>query len=76
MKSDTTVNTRACEFRRLRFDTYDQVWAEAQRIAGAERGGRLRCAGNWTAGQTFGHLATWIEYALDGFPPVCARPCG
>ena len=28
----------------------------------------LRCAGNWTAGQTFGHLAVWIECSYDGYP--------
>lgn len=30
--------------------------------------GTLRRTGNWTAGQTFGHLAAWINYAYEGFP--------
>jgi hypothetical protein len=24
--------------------------------------------GNWTLGQSFGHLAAWINYAFDGYP--------
>jgi len=39
-----------------------------ERIIAAERAGTLRAAGNWTAGQTFGHLAAWIEYSYEGYP--------
>ena len=74
MKSDQKVDTRACEFRKLRFDTYEQMWAEAQRIGAADRVGGLRCSGNWSAGQTFGHLATWIDYGFDGFPDTLRAP--
>lgn len=55
--------------RVLRLSTPDDVLAEAMRIADADRAGRLRQGGNWAAGQSFGHLATWINFAYDGYPP-------
>ncbi len=42
--------------------------AEVDRLAEAERGGRLRQLGNWTLGQTLGHLAGWAEYSGIGAP--------
>jgi hypothetical protein len=32
--------------------------------------------GKWTLGQSCGHLANWLSYAMDGFPkvPVPLRP--
>ena len=54
--------------RTLHFESLDQVMAEAERVAEAERGGRLRCLGNWTVGQTLGHLACWMEYCYTGVP--------
>ncbi len=54
--------------RSLRFNSIDELLAEIDRIVAADKGGRLRCSGNWTAGQIFGHLAGWIEYAYEGYP--------
>jgi hypothetical protein len=54
--------------RALRFESIDQVMAEVDRLAEAERAGRLRRLGNWTLGQTLGHLATWVEYGYTGAP--------
>ena len=54
--------------RILRFDSIDQVMADVERLAEAERAGRLRHLGNWTLGQTFGHLACWVEYSYTGAP--------
>jgi hypothetical protein len=56
------------ERRRLRFNTVDELRAEIDRVLAAERAGTLRPSGNWTAGQAFGHLATWINFAYDGYP--------
>ena len=56
------------ERRALRFSTIEEVLAEADRIAAAERCGRLRRTGNWTAGQAFGHIAGWLSFGFDGFP--------
>jgi hypothetical protein len=52
----------------LRFESIDQAMAEVERLAEAERAGRLRRLGNWTLGQTLGHLAAWAEYAYTGAP--------
>ena len=60
--------------RTLRFDTIDDALAEAERLAAAEREGRLRRAGNWTLGQTLGHLAAWANFALDGYPDSIRPP--
>lgn len=62
------VDTSRAEHRSLRFNSIEDVLAEIDRIVAADQSGRLRCAGNWTAGQTFGHLATWINYGWDGYP--------
>jgi hypothetical protein len=59
---------KVADRRRLRFDTPAQLLADVDRIAASERAGRLRRTGNWTAGQTLGHLATWINYGYDGYP--------
>ncbi|MBX3390564.1 MAG: DUF1569 domain-containing protein [Phycisphaeraceae bacterium] len=60
--------------RDLHFSSLDEVLAEADRIAAAERDGRLKQIGNWSAGQIFNHLATWIDYSYDGFPPQLSPP--
>lgn len=54
--------------RTLRFESLDQLTAEVDRLAEAERAGRLRRLGNWTLGQTLGHLAAWAEYGYTGAP--------
>ena len=55
-------------YRKLRFESVDDVLAEVNRIVEAGRSGKLRATGQWTPGQVFAHLAAWIEYAYDGFP--------
>jgi hypothetical protein len=52
----------------LRFESIDQAMAEVERLAEAERVGRLRRLGNWTLGQTLGHLSVWAEYGYTGVP--------
>ena len=60
--------------RTLRFETIDDALAEADRLVAAEREGRLTRAGNWSLGQTLGHLATWAEFAFNGYPPSIRPP--
>lgn len=74
-----TVNTAKIRVspgsaRELHFSGLDDVLAEMDRIAEAERQGRVKRLGNWTVGQVFGHLATWIDYSYDGFPPKLNPP--
>jgi len=63
-----SVDTAKVQRRKLRFNTIGELRAEMDRLIEAERAGRLRCAGNWTLGQIFGHLAGWIDYGWDGYP--------
>lgn len=63
------INTaKVSDRRKLRFKTVDELLADVDRIAAADKAGKLRRTGNWTAGQAFGHLAAWINYAYEGFP--------
>ena len=63
------VNTKKVAGRRnLRFNTVDDVLADVEALAAAERAGRLRTLGNWPLGLILGHLATWVGYAYDGVP--------
>ena len=64
----TTVNTKVADRRRLRFSTVDELLADVDRLVAAEKAGSLRRTGNWTAGQVFGHLATWTNFAYEGYP--------
>lgn len=72
------VDTKKVSGRRvLRFESIDECLAEVSRLCEAERAGRLKALGNWTLGQTLGHLAAWIEYWYTGFamkrPPWAIR---
>jgi hypothetical protein len=64
----TAIDTAHAERRKLRFDSVAALLAEVDRIEAADASGTLRRSGNWTAGQTFGHLAAWIDYGYDGYP--------
>jgi len=67
--SSIPVDTGKVAARRLlRFETIDQAMAEVERLAEAERAGRLKRLGNWTLGQALGHLAAWTEFAYTGVP--------
>jgi hypothetical protein len=60
--------------RKLRFETVDDAIGEAERLVAAEGEGRLARAGNWSLGKTLGHLATWANFAHDGYPPEVRPP--
>lgn len=69
MPQSSKINTAKATRRPLRFETIDDVRREIDRIIAAECAGTLCSAGNWTPGQAFGHLAAWINYAWEGYPP-------
>lgn len=52
--------------RELRFGSFDEVVGDAEHLlaAGYEK------AGSWDLAQVCGHLAEWLRYPLDGFPPA------
>ena len=68
------ANAAAPQRRQLRFHSVDDAIREAERLAQAEREGRLARAGNWSLGKTLGHLATWANFAHDGYPPAVHPP--
>lgn len=69
------IRTRGVQDRRrLRFNTIDECIAEIDRIVAADSRGTLRRLGNWSPGQVFGHVAAWIEYGWDGYPPIKKPP--
>lgn len=56
------VSSHATQPRRLlRFECWDELIAEVERIATAARQGRVRTLGRWSVGQIFQHLARTIE---------------
>jgi uncharacterized protein DUF1569 len=59
---------KVADRRTLRFNTIDDLLQEMNRIEAAERSGKLKALGNWTAGQNFGHLAGWIDFGWNGYP--------
>jgi len=66
--------TKVRDRRSLKFETSAQALADAASLDGAENRGGLRRLGNWTLGQALGHLAAWIGYAYDGYPPEVNPP--
>lgn len=68
IKNTSKVTDRRC----LSFATLADLRAD---LAMLERGaGTLRTSGNWTAGQNLSHLASFIEYAYEGYPPELSNP--
>lgn len=54
--------------RTVRYATIRELLADIDRIVASDKAETLRRTGNWAAGQAFGHLATWINYAWEGYP--------
>ncbi len=65
---------KVADRRTLRFRDFSELWADVESIAEAERTGRLRRIGNWTVGQILTHLAAWVEYSSNGYPPELRAP--
>ena len=68
LANDTSDTANASGRHPLRFNAIDDLLAEVDRIVAADEAGTLRQSGNWTAGQAFGHIAAWMNYAYDGYP--------
>jgi hypothetical protein len=68
------INTKSVQIRRLRFNSIAEVQAEADRIAAAEKSGKLKQLGNWSSGQIFNHLASWASFPYDGYPKELRKP--
>jgi hypothetical protein len=66
--------SKAIGRRTLRFTTPQQAVAEIQLLIAAERAGTLTKLGNWSLGTTLNHLAEFIDYGYNGFPPDLNPP--
>ena len=63
------IDTRKIPEREsLHFANLDEALARANKLADAERAGKLQMLGNWTLGQNFNHLASWVGYSFEGVP--------
>lgn len=60
--------SKVTDRRELRFDSVKEFLRDAEFLLQAERRGRLHRAGNWSLGQALGHLASWVNYAYEGYP--------
>jgi len=64
-----TVDTASVQDRRpLRFEDIDQLMADADRLVADDRACSLHRLGNWTLGQTLGHIAAWASFPYEGYP--------
>lgn len=68
------VETKTVQRRRVAFNTLSEALADAERLAGADKAGKLKILGNWTCGQVFNHLASWAGYYYEGFPKPLHSP--
>jgi hypothetical protein len=59
---------KVSERRLLRFNSIDEAIAEADRLVGFERKGRLAQLGNWTLGQALNHIGGWAEFSYCQCP--------
>jgi hypothetical protein len=67
MLDTTKVQNR----RTLRFNSLDEMLADARALAAAPN---LKQLGNWTLGQALNHMASWIDYPYLGYPPDLVIP--
>lgn len=68
------INTRSAPRRSLRFEDFNAIRRELETLEAAQRGARLSTSGNWTPGQNLSHLAAFVKYPYDGYPPELANP--
>jgi hypothetical protein len=74
MAATAPVDTKTVQRRSLRFNSLAEVRADLDKLEAAHRAGRLKVRGNWAPGQLLGHLATWGDFAYDGYPPQLKAP--
>lgn len=65
---------KVADRRPLRFSSIADIRRDLDALEAGHRAGTLRTSGNWTAGQNFAHLASFISYAYDGYPPELSNP--
>lgn len=66
--------SRLADRRRPHFATPADMRADLEVLERAASAGTLRASGNWTAGQILSHLAAFIGFAYEGYPPELSNP--
>jgi Protein of unknown function (DUF1569) len=62
-----SVDTTKVQGRRsLHFNTLDDILADVERL----NQGKVRALGNWSPGQNLKHLATVMDWCIDGSPVI------
>jgi hypothetical protein len=72
VKLMTVITKTVTGRRQLRFDSFDDLLAEAERL----RVGEVKMLGNWSLAQIFEHLAAGLNSTIDGSsfkPPLFLR---
>ncbi len=65
---------KVADRRTLRFETLAEMHRDLDVLERAHELGTLRRTGNWTEGETFTHLAAFINYGYDGYPKEVSPP--
>ncbi|MFO0835370.1 MAG: DUF1569 domain-containing protein [Phycisphaerales bacterium] len=55
--------------RAVRFANMAEALRDLDSLHAAIEAGTLRTTGNWSAAQVFNHLAAFMEYPFNGYPP-------
>ena len=64
--NSSSTNPSAAQRRTLKFQTLDDILADAERVAVSSP----TTLGNWSPGQIFMHLARGLDLSIDGAPPL------
>lgn len=71
MSTDAATSRPSSPARRqLSFRTLEDILAEGERLSQS----RVQSVGDWSLGQILDHLATWMEFSIDGVPARIAWP--
>jgi hypothetical protein len=68
------IDTKKATRRTLAFNSFDDVRTELTALEKAHAAGALNTSGNWTPGQILSHLAAFMTYPYDGYPPELSSP--
>ncbi len=69
-----SIDTKTAQRRPLTLNSITDLRRDLDALEAAHRAGTLRTTGNWTPGQAFSHIATFIEFGYTGYPPNLNPP--
>lgn len=72
--STTRDTAKVSDRRDLHFESFAAIRGDLDSLEEAHRAQKLRATGNWSAGAIFSHLAAFMEYPYEGYPPELGAP--